>query len=262
MPAHVGILQGLCDLDVHFDHLVGISGGSIIGALYSAGKSLDEIRELALGVDFSRFRGQSLVTLIRHGGLSSGNHFEHWMEEQLEGATFRDLNINLHIVATDVRTGSPVIFDLERSPDLKVSKAVRFSMSIPLLFSFKEFGDHLLVDGSILSEEVVYRDWAGDETPVICFRLRGKHKNHHKSKKSLFPLKEYLSLLMLTFMTTMSREYVNEAFWHTTVVVETGDISPVEFNLSRQQKLELYDVGYATTLNVVPNKVLRLHTGT
>ena len=59
------------------------------------------------------------------------------------------MDIKLHLVATDVRSGKPVIFNQENTPNMKVSEAVRFSMSIPLVFSFKPFGKHLMVDGSI-----------------------------------------------------------------------------------------------------------------
>ena len=43
---------------------------------------------------------------------------------------------------------------------------MRYSMSIPLLVSFKHYGPHIMVDGSILSEEALHQDWAGDGTQV------------------------------------------------------------------------------------------------
>lgn len=43
------------------------------------------------------------------------------MDNELQGATFSDLALNLHIVATDVKSQQPVIFDKEHTPDLKVA---------------------------------------------------------------------------------------------------------------------------------------------
>ncbi len=255
LPAHVGILKGLQDLDLTFDHLVGVSGGSIVAALYAAGKPLQELYTLALETQFNQFLGQSLITLISKGGLSTGNVFEAWMDDQLQGICFKDLDMNLFIVASDVATGEPVVFSKENSPELRVSKAVRFSMSIPIIFTFNEYKDHILVDGSILSEDALLRDWAGDGTPAICFRLRSSTSGERYSKSNI-PIVNYLTLLIRTFMTTMSREYVHDEFWHNTVVVETGNSSPITFSLSQQQKEDLYETGYRTTVEVVPMKVL------
>ena len=176
LPAHIGVLQALKDLEINFSHIVGVSGGSIIASLYAAGLSIDNIKHIAITTNYNQFKGFSLVSLIRNGGLSSGDVFEQWVDHHLQGKTFIDLERNLHVVATDVKTGRPVIFNRERTPGMKISQAVRFSMSIPLVFSFKKFGQHLMVDGSILSEDALHRDWAKDGTPVLCFRLRGEHE--------------------------------------------------------------------------------------
>ena len=74
--------------------------------------------------------------------------------------------------------------------------------------------------------------------------------------KSHFPIVNYLTLLIRSFMTTMSRENVHNEFWHNTVVVDTGESSPITFSLSQQQKADLYEIGYRTTMEVVPIKVL------
>ncbi len=257
LPAHVGILQALSELDINFNHLVGVSGGSIVSSFYATGRSLKEIKQLALDIDFQRFRGQSLIRLIKAGGLSSGDEFEQWLDDELAGVRFRDLPLDLHIVATDVASSQPVIFNRINTPDLAVSRAVRFSISIPLIFSFKHFEDHVLVDGSILSEDALHRDWAQDGTPVLCFRMRSRQQTQQRIS-SLIPIKEYMSMLIRTFMTTLSREYINDAFWHSTIIVDTEHYSPVEFRLTRADKLKLYEMGYDTTLNVVPQKARSL----
>ena len=256
LPVHIGILQALRDLQLGFDHVVGVSGGSIIGSLFAAGMSLEDIRDIALQTDFNRFRGYSLVQLIRHGGLSDGNEFEQWMDGLLGRRTFSQLECKLHVIATDVKRGEPVIFNEEQTPDLKVSAAVRFSMSIPLIFSFRHFGPHIMVDGSILSEEALHRDWAGDGTPQVCFRTRGERQHSDLEPTGFFRIADYFTLLIRTFMTTINREYVSEEYWRNTVIVNTGDISPIDFSVDPQQKQRLFDLGYQTTSEYIPAKVL------
>jgi len=257
LPAHVGVLRGLAELGVSFTDLVGVSGGAIVAALHAAGRSHDDLRDLALEVDFSQFLGSSLWRLVREGGLSSGNRFERWMDDQIGGVTFADLPLDLHVVATDVRSGAPVIFDRHLTPALRVARAVRFSMGIPLLFTFQDYGGHLLVDGSILAEDALRRDWCGDGTPAVCFRLRSSGQRRRYTSRRWFPLVHHLSLLLRTFLNTLSREYVTDAHWYRTVVVETGDLSPVEFKMTREEKQRLYDAGYHATLDHLPWKLDR-----
>jgi NTE family protein len=255
LPAHIGVLQAISELGLGYSTLVGVSGGSIVGALAVAGYALDEIHRIALDTEFSRFSSQNLFTLLRTGGFSNGDSFQAWMDELLDRRTFADLESDFHVVATDVRSGKPVIFSRSTHPDTPVALAVRFSMSVPILFSFKEYGEHLLVDGSILSEDALQREWSG-ETPVVVFKLRS---DTHRSaqRRSVMPLRTYLELLVHTFMTAMSREYINERFWLSTIVIDTGDISPVDLHLNLDDKERLYTAGYETTLRVLPEKLRR-----
>lgn len=259
LPAHIGVLQAIKELQIEFSHIVGVSGGSIIASLFASGKSIEEIKHIAITTNYNQFRGFSLLNLVRNGGLSSGDIFEQWVDNHLDSKTFIEIDYNLHIVATDVKTGRPVIFNRERTPGMKISQAVRFSMSIPLIFSFKNFGKHLMVDGSILSEDALHRDWAKDGTPVLCFRLRGEHEYEELKTDGIFPIINYVTLLIRTFMTTISREYINDAFWHNTIVINTGLSSAVDFGMSEAKKFNLFKLGYKTAMEIVPIKTNNEH---
>lgn len=259
LTAHIGIFQALNELNLQFEHVVGISGGSIVSALYCCGRPLDEIMKLAIDTDFRQFRGYSIFKLLKDGGLSSGDKFEAWMDKQLDGKTFADIDANLHIVATDVNGGGPVIFNRQYSPNLKISEAVRYSMSIPLVFSFKSYDKHVLTDGAILSEDALFRDWAGDGTPSVCFRLKSKQEPRVRTHSAFFKLPEFVFMLIRTFMTALSREYVHAEHWHNTLVVDTGNISAVDFALSPEQKKSLYEIGLSTAKQFLPQKLRLLN---
>ncbi len=258
LPAHVGVLAALRDLGYQYRHLVGVSGGSVVASLAAAGVGIERLGQLFRDIDFGRFRGHSLVNLLMRGGLSDGRVFERWLHEELSGARFADLPVDLHVVATDVRSAQPVVFDRHTSPDLPVARAVLYSISIPLLFPFHHHDRHVLVDGSILAEDGLFRDWAGDHTPVVCFRLRDNRiANEHPARRVL-PLADYLFMLIRTFMTTLSREYLSEALWLNTVLIETEGMSPLEFHMTLEQKNRLYQTGYAATRDYLPVKLARM----
>jgi NTE family protein len=112
----------------------------------------------------------------------------------------------------------------------------------------------LLVDGSILSEDALHRDWATDGTPVCVFRLRSEAEGQPLPLNRWFPLVGYAHMLIRTFMTTISREFVDAKYWPRTVVIDSGHYSPLEFRLDRAQKADLYRRGYETTCSILPIK--------
>lgn len=258
LSCHIGILQALRDMGFHFEHIVGVSGGSIVASLYAAGWSLEAVKALALETDFKQFWSFSLASLLRSGGLCNGNKLEAWLEAQLKGATFEQLRFDLHVLATDINGGGPVVFNRVKTPKLKVSKAVRFSMSIPLFYSFQIFENHIMTDGVILSEDALHHDWSGSGVPLICFRLKSDAEERPLVAPKYFPLVSYIYMLIRTFMTAVSREYVHAEHWHNTVVVNTGAVSSVDFALTAEQKQQLFSVGYETASAIVPLKLAEL----
>ena len=100
LPAHIGILQALTDLNVKFDHLVGVSGGSIISSLYASGLSLPEIKKVALETDFEQFKGFFFGFLALFGSVV--------IELQI------DLKQTSHIdtKCTTFKRNQPCIFDV------------------------------------------------------------------------------------------------------------------------------------------------------
>lgn len=255
LSCYIGILMALKEMKLSFNHIVGVSGGSIVAALYATGWSMDAMKQLAMETDFKQFKEYSFWSLLRTGGLSDGNRFEQWLDEKLEGKTFADVKIDLHVLATDINGGGPVMFNKSLTPTLKISQAIRYSMSIPLLFSFKNFESHIMADGVILSEDALHQNWSGREIPAVCFRLKSDAEDRPVLRNRYFPLVSYMNMLIQTFMNAVSREYVHAEYWHNTVLINTGDVSSVDFSLSLETKLKLLRLGYETTMDVIPLKL-------
>ena len=70
-------------------------------------------------------------------------------------------------------------------------------------------------------------------------------------------LPQYIGMLIRTFMTALSREYVHAEHWHNTLVINTGAASSVDFDMSREDKLALFTQGYETAMNFLPGKLER-----
>ena len=143
--AHVGVIQVLEAYHIPSDIIAGTSIGSVIGSLYAAGASIDQLEEAALSMK----KTTTLFIIdptIPHSGLISGKKIEDMLNDlALEGKTFDDLNIPFAAVATDVESGAEVILTQG-----KVLDAVRASISIPGIFTPVKYQDYYLVDGGVV----------------------------------------------------------------------------------------------------------------
>lgn len=158
--AHVLMLEVFDELGIRPDCISGTSIGAIMGALYSAGHSAREIRELvetllqverkelahAL-VKFNIFKWIELIDpRLGKGGLIDADHFMGYLHKAIRQESFEKLAIPLQAVATDYWTGQEVVLD---SGELLL--AIRASMALPDIFSPVQYGQHLLVDGGAVN---------------------------------------------------------------------------------------------------------------
>jgi len=257
-PAHVGVLRALEELGVGFRRLVGLSGGSIVAALYAAGFRAEELRQWTCDTDFSKVVRFSPPRLIFRGGMCSGRGFEQWMDERLGGATFAEMQIDLVIVATDIRHRRPVVFSRATTPDLPVARAVRFSTGIPVLFDYQEYGEAVVVDGEILATEVLVEESQRGDTPTFAFEVDAAIRPSSPSSRR-FRLSDYFGLLADTFTYAISSRRLGPWAWNHTILIDAGTIPPVKLNLSTKEKSRLMECGYRTTLQVLPVKLANHH---
>jgi NTE family protein len=172
--AHIGVLRTLEELKVPIDCIAGTSMGSLVGALYASGMSVDEIENLVRTINweevfddslarpeqsFRRKRDDDLV-LLQPGigvggdgvrvaaGLLAGQRISLLFAKLVEPVAgiedFDDLPIPYRAVAADINTGEAV--ELGRG-DLAL--AMRASMSIPGVFPPVPIEGRVLIDGGV-----------------------------------------------------------------------------------------------------------------
>ncbi len=256
-PAHVGVLRALEELGVEFHRLVGLSGGSIVASLFAAGATATEIEQWACETDFRSLVRFTPPRLLLRGGMCSGKTFEAWLDERLHGATFGDLDLDLAVVATDIRLRRAVVFSRDTTPELRVARAVRFSTGIPVLFDYQRYGAAVLVDGEILANEILLTETQRQETPAFTFEVEAAIRPPSPTSRR-FRLADYFSLLADTFTYATSTRRLGPWAWNHTVLIDIGTVPPVKLNLSVEEKSALVQRGYQTTLDVLPIK-LRNH---
>lgn len=140
--AHIGVLKVLEENNIKIDYIAGSSIGAIVGALYSAGKSVKELEELVKTTDWKRL--VSVLDPHLKTGLLHGEKAMKFFENYVGDLDFTDLKIPFAAVATDYETGDAVVFRKG-----KIMSAVRASMSVPLAFKPFEYQGKFLLDGGM-----------------------------------------------------------------------------------------------------------------
>ena len=140
--AHIGVIQVLEEAGLKPDLVVGTSAGSLVAALYAAGRPGAELARVALAMDESAITDWSFPGR----GLIRGEALARYVREQTGGKTIEQLAMPLGIVATDLDSGLPMLF--QRGD---VGMAVRASSAVPAVFQPVKIGSREYVDGGLVS---------------------------------------------------------------------------------------------------------------
>lgn len=199
--AFVGAYKEAVDRGVFFSGVAGTSAGAVVAALISAGATPEDLESIVLKTDFQQFKQspsdgpvpedaswfrhilqcswkkkhRAAARFMRYLGMFSSEKIEEWLETQLRTflnfdeprpVQFKDLNIPLHVVATDLRGATPMIWSSEITPDYSVSHAVRCSCTIPIYF---QPVDYSYVDGGVVSNLPSFVLNTGKFEKLLCF---------------------------------------------------------------------------------------------
>lgn len=142
--AHVGVIQVLEEAGIKPDLVVGTSAGSLVAALYASGKTPAELSQVSQTMEEATFADWQLPGLSR--GMIKGEALARYVNAQVRNQTIDKMPIPLGIVATDLRTGDPVLF---RRGD--TGMGVRASSAVPAVFQPVSMGGREYVDGGLVS---------------------------------------------------------------------------------------------------------------
>lgn len=192
--AHIGVLRALEEHEVPIDLIVGSSMGSVIGGLYAAGYTPDQIENIVKSIDWpdifrdetargTLFLGQKgeqdrYLLSIRFKNfqpyipvsISPGQKVLTILSDLFLRAyyqprgDFDNLRIPFRAVATDVVSGKRVVLG-----DGNLAESINGSLAIPLLFSPVAIDSMLLFDGGLLSNMPVdvAKDMGADITLAV-----------------------------------------------------------------------------------------------
>lgn len=174
--AHIGVLRVLEREGVPIDMIVGVSYGALVGGLYAAGYSVDDLQRVILETDWWEITSNSpdrrhsnmnrkamadRQMLAMHleelklklpYGIFAGQKIHQFLNQLTLGATYRARNdfdrlpTPFRAIATDILSGEQVVIH-----NGSLGAAIRASISVPGVFAPLSTEHTHLVDGGIVN---------------------------------------------------------------------------------------------------------------
>ena len=273
--SYIGTVKAMEELGINPQNLAGSSVGSIIAALLAVGYNAQELKEIFLKVNFELFKDIS-IGLGPLFALSKGEVFLEWVRELIEkkiygdaykkgcnpAVTFKDIDKNLVIITTNLSNFECKEFSKIDTPDYEIASAVRISCCMPGLMKPIEYNKTLLVDGDLQKSWPMWKlskHLLNSGERILEFRLEGNYDTNDISGI------DYANAVY-SCMTAMSTSFITNLYGNKDkfdyIVLNTGDIVVVDFNINENKRNALIDSGYNQTISYfkqyLPNKKVKI----
>ena len=260
--AYVGTLRALEELGINPKTLAGSSVGSVIAGLIAVGYTADELDEVFIKFNFEMFRDVQL-SLGPKFALSKGELFLEWIRDLIEqkfygdkykkgthkAVTFKDIEKDLIVITTDLSSFETKEFSKYETPDYEIASAIRISCGMPGLMRPIEYNNRILVDGDLQKSWPMWKlskHLMPSNERVLEFRLEGDFEGNDMNTI------EFVNSLY-AFTTSMATTFIIDIYGKKDmfdyIVINTGDINIVDFNMAEEKRRHLMELGYSQTMD-------------
>jgi len=215
--AHIGVLKVLEKEGIHIDMIAGTSIGALIGAVYAQRGEVVTLESLAMYWGARRLSLFGDLTLSRTG-LIRGRKIEKMLKEILGDTEFKELHIPFACVATNIDSGEEVIMKQGL-----VRKAVRASISVPVILKAVRNESRYLVDGGLVDNMPadVLREMGADFIIAVNVTPNAQLQQHEYSKYVGEKMKQPSILhVMMRTMQIVNRRALNSELIGANVTIE------------------------------------------
>ena len=273
--SYIGAIKAMEELGICIDTFGGSSVGSIIAALLAVGYTANELKQIFLKVNFELFKDIS-IAFGPIFAISKGEVFLEWVRELIEikfygenykkgankAVTFKDIEKNLVIITTNLSNFECKEFSRFETPDYEIASAIRISSCMPGLMKPIEYNNTLLVDGDLQKSFPMWKlskNLNSAKERILEFRLEGDYDTNNLSGI------DYANAVY-SCMTAMSTSFITSIYAdkdkYDYIVLNTGDIVIVDFNMNQAKRTELIESGYKQTMKyfteILPVKKIKI----
>jgi len=140
--AHIGVLRAFEEAGIEIDYISGSSMGAVIGLFYAAGKTPDEMMDIAQTIKKRKLKTMNPL----HFGKTGLDYVEQIVKNHVAQTTFEELEKPLFVCVTNVQSGKFEI--IEKG---EVLPAVLASAAIPIKFEQQIIHETPYIDGGVVN---------------------------------------------------------------------------------------------------------------
>ena len=261
--AYAGAIKAMDELGIQRVGYAGSSVGALMAIFDVFGYSYEEIKEEIINVNFELFKDINF-SFGWDIAISKGEIFYNWVKEIIEKkyygehyqkgennpVCFKDLDKDLIIITSNFENASFKEFSRYTEPDFEIAKAVRISAAMPGLMKSVNVDGEVLIDGDLLKPAPLWSlsdSMCPDNARVLEYRLEGENKES-EIKNTIDFLNALISNISKFATEYIVKRYLNKDKFDY-IVLTTKDVSLVNFNISKEKREELIQMGYQNTYN-------------
>lgn len=241
--------------------IAGTSVGAIVASLIAIGYNSSELTEAILNLkssdifDNSKYKVANFYYLITRFGWYRGDKMLESIEKMLftktgdADITFREVyqkyGKELVIVATNLSKKQATYFNHRDNPHLEIKNAIRMSISVPFYFDPIEYKNEIYIDGGILDSYPF--DYFNDDENTLGFKLKFKLLVRKDKNLPIKNFKNYFLTFIDTIINRVEELHLKDHYLDQSVIIDALDVGILEFDLTREKKLELIERGEIAT---------------
>ena len=250
--AMIGALSYLEDIHLlkNIKRYVGTSVGGFISFLLVVGFNCDELKKIAINLDFDNYSDITLSNLFNDYGLDSFNKIM-----RIIIAIIKQKNINKDITFKElykitkkklIITGSNIsksrieLFSKTTTPSMRVLDALQITMSIPFMFKPVLYNDNYYVDGGLYDPYPI--KYAKNLNKTIGIFLK-KNENFEKNIV-INSLSSYIFQVLKCYYDEFKERIITKKkYKKCTIIVDAEMVVSVNLKLDMINKKNIMDIG-------------------
>ena len=236
----IGTLKAHESKLVDVKEISGSSAGSILALFLALGMSVDEIFDIALTLNIPEFVKLRIGSFFnKFGFVDLGPIRDKLVDICGCDPTFEELEMKIYVSAYCLNSSTTEYFSRDTHPKMKVIDAVCMSMAIPLIFACGKFEGKTYIDGGTQEQYPMVPFLDKKPHQITCIKL----KMDRVYQEEINNPRQFFESLIRSTITNRIEYSENTNF----IEIHVGDTNIFDFNMSYEDKIRLYNIGYSTT---------------
>lgn len=255
----IGALESLFNhqdyIQLNLKEICSVSGGCFIALMLILKYDIIEMKNIIIDTSFNNLKKINYINFFKYWGLDSGKKLVDWLGNFIETKnldktiTFKELYnynpIKFNIIATNLNEFKLKQFNHETTPNLKILDAIRISMTIPLVFTKIMYNQEYYVDGAIINNYPL--ELYKNTDNILGFKIVSKIDTGNSQT-----IDKYITNIINCFI--QEKEKQSNLENNITICINPL-VNPIDFNLSINDKLSLFNTGYSAFLKFFKIKI-------